>query len=64
MRFKILHTNDIHSNFENFSKISTKIKELKDENTLILDAGDFHDFKDIMLEGTKGIAGGKLLLEV
>lgn len=63
MRFKILHTNDIHSRFENFAKISTKIKELKDDNTLILDAGDFHDFKDIMLQGTKGIAGAKLLLE-
>lgn len=63
MRFKILHTNDIHSNFENFAKITTKIKELKDENTLILDAGDFHDFKDIMLQGTAGAAGGKLLEE-
>ena len=63
MRFKILHTNDIHSRFENFAKITTKIKQLKDENTLVLDAGDYHDFKDVMLQGTKGTAGSELLLE-
>lgn len=63
MRFKILHTNDVHSRFENFAKITTKIKELRDENTLILDAGDYHDFKDVMLQGTSGQAGGELLLE-
>ncbi|MGL6108073.1 bifunctional metallophosphatase/5'-nucleotidase [Romboutsia sp.] len=63
MKFKILHTNDIHSRTDNFSKISTKIKELKDENTLILDAGDFHDFKDVMFQGTDGTVGAKLLLE-
>ena len=54
MRFKILHTNDVHSRFENFARITTKIKELKDQNTLILDAGDYHDFKDVMLQGTRG----------
>ena len=63
MRFRILHTNDIHSRFENFSRITTKIKELKYENTLILDAGDYHDFKDVMLQGTNGTAGSELLLE-
>lgn len=63
MRFKILHTNDVHSRFENFARITTKIKELKDENTLILDAGDYHDFKDVMLQGTGGKAGADLLLE-
>ena len=63
MRFKILHTNDVHSRFENFARITTKIKELKDENTLILDAGDYHDFKDVMLQGTMGKAGPELLLE-
>ncbi|NLZ82502.1 MAG: hypothetical protein GX915_02425 [Clostridiales bacterium] len=47
MRLTILHTNDIHSNFENFSKIVTKINELMDGNTLLLDAGDFADFKRI-----------------
>ncbi|MDF2612081.1 MAG: bifunctional metallophosphatase/5-nucleotidase [Lachnospiraceae bacterium] len=49
MKLTIHHTNDIHSNFENFSKITTLINERKDSNTLILDAGDFADFKRIEL---------------
>lgn len=61
MKLNILHTNDIHSNFENFSKIATKIKELKDENTIVLDAGDFADFKRMELQGTNGIAALELL---
>lgn len=61
MRLNILHSNDIHSNFENFAKIVTKMKELKDENTLILDAGDFADFKRIELQGTDGMAAMELL---
>lgn len=61
MKIRILHTNDIHSRFENFAKIVTKINELKHENTLILDAGDFNDFMRIEVQGTKGKAGCKLL---
>ncbi|GFP75624.1 bifunctional metallophosphatase/5'-nucleotidase [Clostridium fungisolvens] len=61
MRLNILHTNDIHSNFENFSKIANKIKELKDENTIVLDAGDFADFRSMELQGTNGIAALELL---
>lgn len=61
MRLTILHTNDIHSNFENFSKIVTKINELMDGNTLLLDAGDFADFKRIELQGTDGMAATELL---
>lgn len=61
MKLNILHTNDIHSNYENFSKIVSKIEELKDENTVILDAGDFADFKRIELQGTDGIAALELL---
>lgn len=61
MRLKILHTNDVHSRFENFSKIVTKIKELRDESTIVLDAGDFNDFMRIELQGTDGIAGVELL---
>jgi 2',3'-cyclic-nucleotide 2'-phosphodiesterase (5'-nucleotidase family) len=57
----ILHTNDIHSNYENFSKIVSKIKELKNDNTIILDAGDFADFKRIELQGTGGMAALELL---
>lgn len=63
MKLKILHTNDIHSNFENFSKIVTLFAQHKDEHTLILDGGDFADFKSIELQGTKGIAAIELLAE-
>lgn len=62
MRLTILHTNDIHSNFENFSKIVSHINECKDINTLILDAGDFADFKRIELQGTDGLAAMELLV--
>lgn len=61
MKLKIIHSNDIHSNFENFAKMVTLIKHHKDENTLILDAGDFADFKSIELQGTKGMAALELL---
>jgi 2',3'-cyclic-nucleotide 2'-phosphodiesterase (5'-nucleotidase family) len=61
MKLNILHTNDIHSNYENFSKIVSKIKELRDEDTIILDAGDFADFKRMELQGTDGIAALELL---
>lgn len=61
MKIRILHTNDIHSRLENFAKVVTKIKELKNENTIILDAGDFHDFMRVEMLGTKGTAGGRLL---
>lgn len=64
MKLKILHTNDIHSNFENFSKIATLIAQHKDDNTLILDGGDFADFKSIELQGTRGITAIELLEEV
>lgn len=61
MRLNILHTNDIHSNYENFSKIVSKIKELRDENTIVLDAGDFADFKRMELQGTDGEVALELL---
>ncbi|MFZ3589443.1 bifunctional metallophosphatase/5'-nucleotidase [Bacillus sp. DJP31] len=64
MKLKIIHTNDLHSNFENFSKAASLIKENKDENTILLDAGDFADFKSIELQGTKGIAAIELLESV
>lgn len=61
MRLKILHTNDIHSNFENYKKIVTLINQQKDEDTIILDGGDFADFKSIELQGTRGMAAIELL---
>lgn len=61
MEFTILHTNDIHSAFEQFSKGVLKINELRNENTLLFDAGDFADFKRLELQGTDGIAAVELL---
>lgn len=61
MRLKIIHTNDVHSNFENFKKVVTLINQHKDEDTIILDGGDFADFKSIELQGTRGIAAIELL---
>ncbi len=61
MRLNILHTNDIHSDYKNFAKLVTKINELKDADTIILDAGDFADFKRLELQGTRGLAAMELL---
>lgn len=61
MKLKILHTNDVHSNFDNFAKAVTLIRELKDVDTLLLDGGDFADFKSIELQGTRGVAALELL---
>lgn len=61
MLLRILHTNDLHSRFENFARVVTKIKELRTESTLVLDAGDFNDFSRIELQGTNGRAGCSLL---
>lgn len=61
MRLKIIHTNDIHSNFDNFARAATLIKQLKDSDSIVLDGGDFADFKSIELQGTKGMAALELL---
>ncbi|MBN8192765.1 bifunctional metallophosphatase/5'-nucleotidase [Bacillus sp. NTK074B] len=64
MKLKIIHTNDIHSHFDAFGRAASLIKELKDESTIILDGGDFADFKSIELQGTKGMAAIELLQSV
>lgn len=61
MKLKILHTNDVHSNFDNFAKVATLIKQYKDEDTIVLEGGDFADFRSIELQGTKGLAANELL---
>jgi 2',3'-cyclic-nucleotide 2'-phosphodiesterase (5'-nucleotidase family) len=61
MRFRILHTNDVHSRFEAFARAAALIKAERDGNTLVLDAGDFNDFMRIDLQGTHGQAGTDLL---
>ncbi|MBH0173461.1 bifunctional metallophosphatase/5'-nucleotidase [Fictibacillus sp. 23RED33] len=61
MKLKIIHTNDLHSHFDNFAKAATMINQHKDENTILVDAGDFADFKSIELQGTRGMAAVELL---
>ncbi|MBM6618159.1 bifunctional metallophosphatase/5'-nucleotidase [Bacillus suaedaesalsae] len=61
MKLKIIHTNDLHSNYEQFQRAATLIKQLKDETTILLDGGDFADFKSIELQGTRGLAAIELL---
>lgn len=61
LKLRILHTNDVHSRFENFAKAVSLIRQLKDESTILLDAGDFNDFMRLELQGTDGIAGVELL---
>ncbi len=64
MKLKILHTNDLHSHFEAFSRAASLLKEHTDENTIILDGGDFADFRSIELQGTRGMAAIELLQAV
>ncbi len=61
MKFKILHINDLHSRFEEFSKIATVIEELRDDNTLLFDAGDSYDEWRIEAIGTRGKISSDLL---
>ncbi|TKD71384.1 bifunctional metallophosphatase/5'-nucleotidase [Pseudalkalibacillus hwajinpoensis] len=61
MKLNIIHTNDIHSHFENFSRATSLIRHYSDEHTLLLDGGDFADFKSIELQGTRGLAAVKML---
>ncbi len=63
-KIRIIHTNDIHSSYDNFLKIATKIKTLKNGHEILLDAGDFNDFSSYVTYGTKGYAGLRLLNEL
>lgn len=59
--FQIFHTNDVHSAFEALASLQTVLVSQRREGDLLLDAGDFHDFKSILLQGTQGRAGKRIL---
>ncbi len=59
--FQIFHTNDVHSEFEALASLQTVLVNQRHEDDLLLDAGDFHDFKSILLQGTQGRAGKRIL---
>lgn len=64
VRLKILHFNDVHSRFEELARLVSAAEESKDENTLILDAGDTADFARVETEGTCGVISSAILNEM
>ena len=58
---RIIHTNDIHSSYDELIKMAYIIKSLKTNTSMLLDAGDFNDFSSFVTFGTKGYAGLKIL---
>jgi 5'-nucleotidase len=61
LRLKILHFNDVHSRFEELAKVASAVEELRDENTVVFDAGDNADFSRIETEGTQGRISSAIL---
>lgn len=60
--FQIYHTNDIHSNFEAYSKIIQTIRQDFDvKKDFLFDLGDFNDFKSTLVSGTNGLGGMEIL---
>lgn len=64
-KLRIIHTNDLHSHFEQFPKIKRFINQAQhDESvdqTLTFDAGDFMDSSHPLSDATKGQANIKLM---
>ena len=61
-KITIWHTNDVHSQFEDFSAIVHHIRtHMNKEKDFLLDAGDFCDQKSVMINGTHGVGGIELL---
>lgn len=59
-KLTILHTNDLHSFFEQMPKVASAMKALRngasDEEVLMIDCGDHMDRARIETEGTEGLA--------
>ena len=64
-KLRILHTNDLHSHFENFPKIGRYLKKAQQDKTvdqvLTFDAGDFMDRSHLLPYATYGQATIKLM---
>ncbi len=58
---RIVHSNDVHSCFDKFIKMAYYIEQLKNDNTLLLDGGDYNDFSSPYTFGSNGYLGLKLL---
>lgn len=64
MKLKILYVCDLHSRFEELAKIASCIGQLRDDDTLVLDAGDNADFSRIETEGTNGVISSAILNKI
>ncbi|NHN31600.1 bifunctional metallophosphatase/5'-nucleotidase [Paenibacillus agricola] len=67
LRLRILHSNDIHSHFEQMPSIAAAFKELRasagEEHTLTLDIGDHMDRVRTETEGSSGEANLEIMNE-
>ena len=61
-KITIWHTNDVHSQFEDFSAIVHHLRaHMNKEKDFLLAAGAFCDQKSVMINGTYGVGGIELL---
>ena len=58
----LYHTNDVHSYFEEYLRLCPYLRQADLSHSLILDSGDFCDFRDVMVSATMG-KGAQCLLE-
>lgn len=66
MQIKIYHTNDVHSTFDNYTKIISYIQDMKKkhgESMLYVDIGDHVDRSHPLTEATRGVANVAMLNE-
>lgn len=65
VKLTLLHTNDIHSHFEEASRVAGYVADVRrrvgDERLLLLDCGDFLDRVALETEGTQGLVNRALL---
>ena len=66
MQIKIFHTNDVHSTFDNYVKITSFIQDMKKKHgnhMLYVDIGDHVDRSHPLTEATRGLANVDMLNE-
>lgn len=66
MQIKIFHTNDVHSTFDNYIKITSFIQDMKKkygDSMLYVDIGDHVDRSHPLTEATRGLANVEMLNE-
>lgn len=61
MKISLFYTNDVHSEYERLAKLANYIVENKTANDLLFDGGDFCDLKNLLIQGTEGLAAIEIL---